>query len=240
MLSWVFTTRINTVSGSTKRTLDRSHVMKFTQRLLSSAVKALKLTRKADFPYLNQNDIEDLYLLKIQNKIHNINGVDEFDLINSLQLYIQRILIKNIVEDKVLYTTLSHPRGIVYEGTDNKKRLMKTDEIDVCIDVIDEILEEDFDALLNEGSKILHTIEGTPLEDKIFSMFDEFIAMNIKENTAPKNNEEIPFEKITFDTDYKIKKSLEEPPTDLELKPLPDHLEYTFLEEPIFLFVISS
>ncbi|GJT10292.1 hypothetical protein Tco_0857334 [Tanacetum coccineum] len=99
MLSWVFTTRINTVSGSTKRTLDRSHVMKFTQRLLSSAVKALKLTGKADFPYLNQNDIEDLYLLKIQNKIHNINGVDEFDLINSLQLYIQRILIKKRVED---------------------------------------------------------------------------------------------------------------------------------------------
>ncbi|GKE11522.1 hypothetical protein Tco_1415073, partial [Tanacetum coccineum] len=54
---------------------------------------------EADFPYLNQNDIEDLYLLKIQNKIRNTNGVDEFDLINSLQLYIQRILIKNKVED---------------------------------------------------------------------------------------------------------------------------------------------
>ncbi|GJT10291.1 hypothetical protein Tco_0857333 [Tanacetum coccineum] len=224
MLSWVFTTRINTVSGSTKRTLDRSHVMKFTQRLLSSAVKALKLTRKADFPYLNQNDIEDLYLLKIQNKIHNINGVDEFDLINSLQLYIQRILIKNIVEDFQL--------GV--KSYQTKLNLTKP-----YIDVINEILEEDFDSLLDEGSKILYFIKGTPLEDKIFAEFDEFIAMNIKENTEPKINKEIAFEKITFDTDYKIKKSLE-PPTDLKLKPFHDHLEYAFLEEPSFLPMIIS
>nr|GEV17813.1 reverse transcriptase domain-containing protein [Tanacetum cinerariifolium] len=32
----------------------------------------------------------------------------------------------------------------------------------------------------------------------------------------------------------------EEPPTDLELKPLPDNLEYVFLEEPSFLPVIIS
>ncbi|GKA44755.1 reverse transcriptase domain-containing protein, partial [Tanacetum coccineum] len=32
-----------------------------------------------------------------------------------------------------------------------------------CIDVIDEILEEDFNALLDEGSKILHSIEETLL-----------------------------------------------------------------------------
>nr|GEU67786.1 reverse transcriptase domain-containing protein [Tanacetum cinerariifolium]GEU77168.1 reverse transcriptase domain-containing protein [Tanacetum cinerariifolium] len=103
---------------------------------------------------------------------------------------------------------------------------------DTCfsIDVVDEILEEDFDALLDEGSKILYSIEGTPLEDKIFTEFDEFIAMNIKENTETEiNEEEITFEKITFDTYYKINKSLEEPPTDLELKPLPGHEEPSFL-----------
>ncbi|GKF07320.1 reverse transcriptase domain-containing protein [Tanacetum coccineum] len=93
----------------------------------------------------------------------------------------------------------------------------------------------------SERSKILYFIEGTPLEDKNFAEFDEFIAMNIEENIEPKiNEEEITFKKITFDTDYKIKKSLEEPPTDLELKPLPDHLEYAFLEEPSFLPMIIS
>ncbi|GKA60660.1 hypothetical protein Tco_0760067 [Tanacetum coccineum] len=54
------------------------------------------------------------------------------------------------------------------------------------------------------------------------------------------DTEEPPFEKITFNTDYKIKTSLEEPPTDLQLKPLPDNLEYVFLEEPFFLPVIIS
>ncbi|GJW19274.1 hypothetical protein Tco_0026710 [Tanacetum coccineum] len=109
------------------------------------------------------------------------------------------------------------------------------------IDVIDEILEEDFDALLDEGNKILYSIEGTPLEDELFFEFDEFIAMNIEENIEPKNDkEELIFEKNTFNTDHKIKNSFEEPPIDLELKPLPDHLEYAFLEGTSFLPMIIS
>ncbi|GJZ54624.1 reverse transcriptase domain-containing protein [Tanacetum coccineum] len=114
---------------------------------------------------------------------------------------------------------------------------------DTCFstDVIDEIFEEDFDALLNEGSKILHSIEGTILEEEIFFEFDKFIAMTADENyDSESDTEEPPFEKITINTDYKIKTSLEEPPTDLELKPLPDNLEYVFLEEPSFLPVIIS
>ncbi|GKB32900.1 hypothetical protein Tco_0872301 [Tanacetum coccineum] len=100
---------------------------------------------------------------------------------------------------------------------------------------------ENFDALLDDESKILNSIDGTLLEHKIFVEFDEFISMNMKENTESKfDEEELTFKKITFDTDYKIKKSLDEPPTDLELKPLSDHLEYAFLEEPSFLPVIIS
>ncbi|GKA34392.1 reverse transcriptase domain-containing protein [Tanacetum coccineum] len=112
---------------------------------------------------------------------------------------------------------------------------------DTCFsnDVIDEILEEDFDALLDEESKILHSIEGTLLLEEIFSEFDEFMAMTADENSES-DTEEPPFEKITINTDYKIKTSLEEPPTDLELKPLPDNLEYVFLEEPSFIPVIIS
>ncbi|GJZ31396.1 reverse transcriptase domain-containing protein [Tanacetum coccineum] len=104
-----------------------------------------------------------------------------------------------------------------------------------------EILEEDFDALLDEGSEILHSIEGTILEEKLFVEFDEFMAMTADENSESESDtEEPPLKKITFNTDYKIKTSLEEPPTDLELKPLPDNLEYVFLEEPSFLHVIIS
>ncbi|GJV89696.1 reverse transcriptase domain-containing protein, partial [Tanacetum coccineum] len=114
---------------------------------------------------------------------------------------------------------------------------------DTCfgIGVIDEILEEDSDALLDEGSKILHSIEGTILEEKLFSEFDEFIAMNTDENFKSESNTEEPqFEKITFNTDYKIKTSLEEPLTDIELKHFPDNLEYVFLEEPSFLPVFEA
>ncbi|GJV48907.1 reverse transcriptase domain-containing protein [Tanacetum coccineum] len=92
-----------------------------------------------------------------------------------------------------------------------------------------------------EGSEILHSIEGTILEEKLFAEFDEFMAMTADENSESESDtEEPPFEKITFNTDYKIKTSLKEPPTDLELKPLPDNLEYVFLDEPSFLPVIIS
>ncbi|GJS08031.1 reverse transcriptase domain-containing protein [Tanacetum coccineum] len=114
---------------------------------------------------------------------------------------------------------------------------------DTCfnIDVIDEILEEDFDALLDEGSKILYSIEGTLIEEEIFAEFDEFMEMTADENSDSDSDTKDPlFEKITINTDYKIKTSLEEPPKDLELKPLPDNIEYVFLEEPSFLPVIIS
>ncbi|GJS35902.1 reverse transcriptase domain-containing protein [Tanacetum coccineum] len=111
---------------------------------------------------------------------------------------------------------------------------------DTCFS-IDEILKEDFDALFNEGSKILHSIEGTILEEEIIFEFDKFIAMTVDENYDSESNlEEPPFKKITINTDYKTKTSLEEPPMDLEFKPQPDNLEYVFLEEPTFLPVIIS
>ncbi|GKB79190.1 retrovirus-related pol polyprotein from transposon TNT 1-94 [Tanacetum coccineum] len=91
---------------------------------------------------------------------------------------------------------------------------------DTCfsIDVIDEILEEYFDALLDEGSKILYSIEGTILEEKLFAEFDGFMTMTTEENSESEfDTEEPPFKKITFNTNCKIKTSLEEPHTDLEL-----------------------
>ncbi|GJW76011.1 hypothetical protein Tco_0137693 [Tanacetum coccineum] len=121
------------------------------------------------------------------------------------------------------------------------KHSYSNDDTCFSIDVIDEILKEDLDALLDEGSKILHSIEGTLLEEEIFTEFDEFIALTADEN-SDSDTEDPPFEKITINIDYKIKTSLEEPPTDLELKPLPDNLEYVFQEEPSFLLhvIISS
>nr|GEW74401.1 reverse transcriptase domain-containing protein [Tanacetum cinerariifolium] len=121
------------------------------------------------------------------------------------------------------------------------KHSYSNDDTCFSIDVIDEIIEEDFGTLLDEGSKILHSIKETLLEEEIFAEFNEFIEMTADENfDFESDTEEPPFEKITLNTNYKIKISLEEPPTDLELKPLLDNLEYVFLEEPSFLPVIIS
>ncbi|GJT55375.1 reverse transcriptase domain-containing protein [Tanacetum coccineum] len=96
------------------------------------------------------------------------------------------------------------------------KHSYSNDDTCFSIDVIDEILKEDFDALLDERSKILHSIKGSLLEEEIFSELDKFIAMAENEPMILK------------------------PPMDLELKPLPDYLEYAILEEPSFLPVIIS
>ncbi|GJU19266.1 hypothetical protein Tco_1152608 [Tanacetum coccineum] len=86
---------------------------------------------------------------------------------------------------------------------------------DTCfnINVINKILEEDFNALLDERSKILHSIEGTILKEKLFAEFNEFMAMSTDENSESEfDTKDPPFKNIIFNTDYKNKKSLEEPP----------------------------
>nr|GEW52176.1 reverse transcriptase domain-containing protein [Tanacetum cinerariifolium] len=121
------------------------------------------------------------------------------------------------------------------------KHSYSNDDTCFSIDVIDGILEEDFDALLDEGSKILYSIAGTILEENLYAKFNKLIAMTTEGNYVFESDiEEPPIQKITFNTDYKFKTSIEEPPTDLELKPLPPNLEYVFLEEPSFLLVIIS
>nr|GEV17340.1 reverse transcriptase domain-containing protein [Tanacetum cinerariifolium] len=130
---------------------------------------------------------------------------------------------------------------MIYNIDSTMKHSYSNDDTCFSIDVIDEILEEDFNALLDEGSKLLYSIKGNLLKKEIFSKFDEFMAITADENSKSESNtEEPPLEKITINADYKIKTSLEEPPMDLELKPLPDNLEYVFLEEPSFLPVIIS
>ncbi|GJV89721.1 reverse transcriptase domain-containing protein [Tanacetum coccineum] len=57
---------------------------------------------------------------------------------------------------------------------------------------IDEILENDFNALLDEGSKILHSIERTLLEEEILSEFDKFMAMAADENSESESDTEEP------------------------------------------------
>nr|GEX09563.1 reverse transcriptase domain-containing protein [Tanacetum cinerariifolium] len=87
----------------------------------------------------------------------------------------------------------------------------------------------------NEHVNVVFTrsAENMLVEVGKFTFPADFVILEMEEDRKS-------FEKITINTNYKIQTSLEEPPTDLELKPLPDDLEYVFLEEPSFLPVIIS
>ncbi|GJU09144.1 reverse transcriptase domain-containing protein [Tanacetum coccineum] len=76
------------------------------------------------------------------------------------------------------------------------KHTYSNDDTCFSIDIIHKILEEDFDALLEEGSKILHSIKRTILEEKLFAKFDEFMVITADENFEYESNtKEPPFEK---------------------------------------------
>ncbi|GJS32592.1 hypothetical protein Tco_0530974 [Tanacetum coccineum] len=55
--------------------------------------------READFSRLHLNDIEDMFLLYVQHKLHNLTGDDIVDLMISLRMFTESIIIKRRVED---------------------------------------------------------------------------------------------------------------------------------------------
>nr|GFA15744.1 reverse transcriptase domain-containing protein [Tanacetum cinerariifolium] len=76
------------------------------------------------------------------------------------------------------------------------KHSYSNDDTCFSINVIDEILREDFNALHDEGSEILYSIEGIILEEKLFAEFDKFMAITADENSKSDSDiEELPFEK---------------------------------------------
>ncbi|GJR81151.1 hypothetical protein Tco_0151936 [Tanacetum coccineum] len=119
------------------------------------ANRKLYIFMEGDFPRLHLNDIEDMLLLHVQNKLVNLEGDVIVDLAVALHMYTQRIVFQNRVEDlqlgvesyqkklniskpqtnrvdisfKELYTTQSEPQGVIYEDTQMRKRLMCTDEL---------------------------------------------------------------------------------------------------------------
>ncbi|GJX86682.1 hypothetical protein Tco_0337456 [Tanacetum coccineum] len=81
--------------------------------------------READFSRLHLNDIEDMFLLYVQHKIHNLTDDDIVDLMIALHMFTQSIDIKRRVEDVQL--------GV------EKKDPKQTDEI---VQMIDNLLLE--------------------------------------------------------------------------------------------------
>ncbi|GKA46640.1 hypothetical protein Tco_0739523 [Tanacetum coccineum] len=72
----------------------------------------------ANLPRLSLNDIEDMYLLKVQDKLHHLKLDFKKDFNNALLLFIRRTMIQQRTE-----------KGVMYLNQHNIKSLMKLDEV---------------------------------------------------------------------------------------------------------------
>ncbi|GKE60673.1 hypothetical protein Tco_1511040 [Tanacetum coccineum] len=107
------------------------------------------------------------------------------------------------------------------------------------MDVLDEVTKEELDALLDD-SKPFSTTSEKISESLLDHKFEEFMAIKIKEIPEQEEEVENSFEVLPLEGNQRIKNSIMEPPTDLVMKPLPEHLEYAFLEKDSLLPVVIS
>ncbi|GJW63752.1 hypothetical protein Tco_0115636 [Tanacetum coccineum] len=129
--------------------------------------------KEGDFKRLRLQDIEDMLLLLVQQKLTNLTIDERYDLNVALRMYTRRIVIQRRVEDlqlgvesyqkklnltkpdtyisnlrnKTAYTSHSDPHGIVYVDQFKRKRLMRADE-----------LHKFSDGTLNDVRTTLHDI----------------------------------------------------------------------------------
>ncbi|GJV76142.1 hypothetical protein Tco_1507726 [Tanacetum coccineum] len=109
----------------------------------------------ANLPRLSLNDVEDMYLLQVQDKIHHLPLEFVKDFNNALLLFIRRVVIQNRVEDiqlgvesyqqtlnltkhmiffegidqKIPFTMSGTHKGVVYLNQHNIKSFMKLSEV---------------------------------------------------------------------------------------------------------------
>ncbi|GJR41033.1 hypothetical protein Tco_1216717 [Tanacetum coccineum] len=111
--------------------------------------------REGDFPRLRLQDIEDMLLLLVQQKLTNLTIDERYALNVALRMFTRRIVIQRRVEDlqlgvesyqkklnltkpdtfrsnlrnRTTYTAYSDPKGVIYKDQNNRNRLMRADEL---------------------------------------------------------------------------------------------------------------
>ncbi|GKD17743.1 hypothetical protein Tco_1206901 [Tanacetum coccineum] len=111
--------------------------------------------KEGDFSRLHLNDIEDMLLLVVQNKLNNLDGNEVVHLAVALRMFVQMTVIQARVEDlqlgvesyqkklnltrpktqdldmtrRTAYATLKDPQGVIYADKLKRKRFMRTDEL---------------------------------------------------------------------------------------------------------------
>ncbi|GJR13317.1 hypothetical protein Tco_0795969 [Tanacetum coccineum] len=108
-----------------------------------------------DFPRLRINNIEDMLILVVQNRLTNLSGDDVFDFAITLRMFTRSMVIQKRVEDLQLgvknyqkkinvtkpettrpdikkrdpYTPYQDPQGFIYVDNQGRNRLMRSDEL---------------------------------------------------------------------------------------------------------------
>nr|GEV45576.1 hypothetical protein [Tanacetum cinerariifolium] len=80
--------------------------------------------KEGDFPHLCLQDIDDMLLLLVQQKLTNLTIDEHYDLNVELRMFTRRIVIQRRVEDLQL-----DPQGVIHVDQLNRNRLMRTDEL---------------------------------------------------------------------------------------------------------------
>nr|GEU83501.1 hypothetical protein [Tanacetum cinerariifolium] len=111
--------------------------------------------KEGNFPRLRLQDIEDILLLLVQQKLTNLMIDEQYDLNVALRMFTRRFVIQRWVEDlqlgiksyqkklnltkpntfrkdlkkRTIYTAYSDPQGVIYVDQNNKNSLMCTDKL---------------------------------------------------------------------------------------------------------------
>ncbi|GJT85491.1 hypothetical protein Tco_1067208 [Tanacetum coccineum] len=112
---------------STKRILAVTHVLVMRKHrygyleeiVVRRADNALYRFKEGDFPLLRINDIEDMLLLVVQNRLTNLSGDDVADFAIALRILTKSLVIQKRVEDLQLGVENDHKRN----------RLLRSDEL---------------------------------------------------------------------------------------------------------------
>ncbi|GJY95159.1 hypothetical protein Tco_0511520 [Tanacetum coccineum] len=110
--------------------------------------------REGDFPRLRLQDIEDMLLLLVQQKLTNLTINERYALNVVLRMFTRRIVIQRQVDDlqlgvdtfrsnlknRTTYTAYSDPKGVIYKDQMNRFRLMHADELHkFSDDILDDV-----------------------------------------------------------------------------------------------------
>ncbi|GKC81113.1 hypothetical protein Tco_1136830 [Tanacetum coccineum] len=148
---------------STKRILAVTHVKVMRKHgygyleeiVVRRADNVLYRFKEGDFPRLRINDIEDMLILVVQNRLTNLSGDDVADFAIALRMFTRSLVIQKRVEDLQLgvesyqkkinvtkpdttrpdlrkrhpYTPYKDPQGFIYVDDHKRNRLMRSDEL---------------------------------------------------------------------------------------------------------------